>query len=78
MSMTDVKPVEPKTQAVAKNFTIRTKEYFGLKKDQNNTQFAGELKELTPKDKLMLAEGFEAMDLPIADIAAIRENAAKA
>lgn len=76
--MLEIKPSEPKTIPVAKNFTIRTKEYFGLKPEQNNTGFAGELKNLTPKDKLELAEAFEAMDMPIADIAAIRENAAKA
>jgi hypothetical protein len=62
----------------AKNFTVQAKDYFGLKPEQNVGGFSAELKGLTAKDKLELAEQMEAQGFPIKDLPAIREAAAKA
>ena len=39
-----------------KGFALVMKEYFGLKPDQNNTGFTGELKGLDDKDRLWFAD----------------------
>ena len=51
-----------------KSFTAVCREFFGFKEGQTLTEFGAELKQLTHKDKLEIAEGLRAIGYDVAEV----------
>lgn len=60
---------------MSKTFVGATKDYFGLKDGQDLKGFSGELKGLSPKDRLEVAEGIQASGIIITDFDKLVEAA---
>jgi len=52
---------------MAQSFTAACKTFFGFREDQKISDFAAELRELSPADKLEIAEGLRAVGIDCED-----------